>query len=449
MSINTTYLETLNKKDSKFNKIFFIMIKLFSHKPDVIQIGVGGYSSSGKTVLIDALFSIFDTNAIPQYMPKNHAGVFLDASEYLPAYSSHSVLRAQVSNYFHEDHATTDEGKWNENTHCAKLHFSGKKKIILIRNIPGEMFSVYCQQIGNEHKSLKTRFQEFLSVNKSYKKTIKKLFKFQIRSNDSEQKRIIENELNKIREAFFQFINLTTYTPADAIPKIEKNFFAFLFYFTADINIYCIKSKDLTDDEIRVANDNINNSFSSESDINNFVVCYTQFDRILSEKKLPDTTTPASSVENGKPTLKEQLLELFGAKKRANSLSNGANNDITNYWQTMNKFYEDVEKSEHKIIAQNDWNRIKSITGNGRYNWFYTSVAYNFKKEKFLDFQNQTLSTSDKWELANNNDRTPIGVLEVLLYILRRNGFKENNWKLALSKQDDRFATIRRKIGIE
>jgi hypothetical protein len=115
----------------------------------------------------------------------------------------------------------------------------------------------------------------------------------------------------------------------------------------------------------------------------------------------------------------------------------------------MNKFYEDVEKSEYQIITQTDWDSIKSITGNGRYNWFYTSVAYNFKKKKFLDFQNQTASTSDKWELSNNNDRTPIGVLEVLLYILRRNGFKENNWKLALSKQDDRFATIRRKIGIE
>lgn len=443
--MNTTYLEKLNKKGSKINKIFFKMIKLFSSKPDVIQIGIGGYSSSGKTVLIDALFSIFDTNAVPQYMPKNHAGVFLDASEYLPAYSNHSDLRAHVSNYFHQDHATIDEGKWNENTHCAKLHFSGKKKIILIRNIPGEMFSVYCQQMGNENKSLKTRFKEFISANKGYKKTIKKLFKFQISPKNLEHKSIIETALNEIKDAFFQYINLTNYTPADAIPKIEKNFFAFLFYFTADINVYCIKSKDLTEEEIKVANDNINNSFSSENDISNFIVCYTQFDRILSVKKLPDIAPEHIPNDENSGS---KFLKLLGVKKQANSSSNGTANEITNYWLTMNKFYEDVEKSEHKMIAQNDWNSIKSITGNGRYNWFYTSVAYNFNQNKFLDFQNQTAAALDTWKIENNNERTPIGVLEMLLYILRRNGFKENNWKLALPN-DIKFSTIRKKIGIE
>ena len=114
----------------------------------------------------------------------------------------------------------------------------------------------------------------------------------------------------------------------------------------------------------------------------------------------------------------------------------------------MNKFYDDIEKGKHEIIDRTKWNNIKDITENGRYNWFYTSIAYNFNQKKFLDFQNQTTTSSDIWSIHNNKQRTPIGVLEVLLYILRRNGFKENNWKLALPN-DIKFSTIRKKIGIK
>ncbi len=446
MSIDTTYFEEINRKDSNVKKKLFQMKeKLFSSKPDVIQIGIGGYSSSGKTVLIDAMFSFFDTSTIPAYMPKNHAGVLLNAYKWLPAYKSHSALRSSVDDTFHTDNKTIDKGEWDENTYCTKLCFGGKEKILLVRNIPGEMFELYFKKSTNDD-SLKVKFNHFINQNKKYKKEIQKLYKFQSNFDNTNLKNII----NEIRTTFFNHIKLSTIVDNATLLKIETNFYAFLFYYTSDINVYCIKSEGLTEDAHRINNDNIRNSHDRVEDIDNFIICYTQFDRILSEKKLPDIAIQTPSDENAKPTFKEQLLELFGAKKQVNSLRNGVNNEIINYWLTMNKFYIDIENRKHEIIDKTKWDGIKDTTDNGRYNWFITSVAYNFNQKTFFDFQNQTTTSSatDIWNINNNKQRTPIGVLEVLLYILRKKGFKENNWKLALT-QDIKFSMIRKKIGIK
>jgi len=451
MSINTAHLQKLNNRESKTSKIFLKMMNLFSGKPDIIQLGIGGYSSSGKTVLIDALFSFFDNMAIPGYMPQNDYGTLTEDFDGLPVYEKHGDLRRKVSNYFHHDNKTEDKGIWHENTHCAKLSFAGKEAIILIRNIPGEMFELYCRQSNNNSDSLKTQFKTFISKNGKDKKLLSNLFKFKIKGKDQDKSKIIEEIINKIRSDFFSFIDLNgTYSAQqETILKIEKNFFSFLFYYTSDYNIYCIKSKGLIDDERKNINDNI-----FGNDKNKFILCYTQFDRILIEKTLPEIITNNQAKElTVKGKLANHFFEAIGIKKNESNNNTKTVNEMERYWLVMEMLYEDIAKQQYKYINKVDWDGIKSVTPKHNFNWFFSSVAYNFKKKKFLNFENQSNVANGNngdtiWNLENNNERTPIGVLEILLFILKRKGFKESNWKLALPNSYD-YKTIRKKIGIK
>lgn len=451
MSVNIPYLSNLNKVTSQSKQKLSNMLSFISGKSDIIQIGVGGYSSSGKTVLIDAIFSLFSDAAIPEYMPKTHVGTFLNASDRLSAYSTHSDLRADVSISFHGDHATVDEGIWHENTHCAKLHFGNTEKILLIRNIPGEMFSDYFAKLGNDNKSLKSRFQTFIAENKEYKKIYKKLFKFEIEKGNPKQKELIEESITKLREAFFKSIKLETLVAGEGIRTIQRNFFAFLFYMTSDYNVYCIKSKGLADEEIKIAADNIFRANSEKSEFAKFIICFTQFDRILNANTLPEINhSNNGELESPQINFWKRVKNSFAEKKQETiNTTMIADTEIKRYWLTMNEYYSQIESNKFDLLNETDWKNLKKITGNIRYSWFYTSVAYNYSEKKFLGFQNQGTQTNvDVWSLQNNNERTPIGVLELLLYILRKNGCHENNWQLGLEAHP-KFKTIRRKIGIE
>ena len=444
MNINTSYFQRLNILKPKINQLTSNIVNLFRGKSDVIQIGIGGYSSSGKTVLIDAIFSIFDTMVIPGYMPDNFTGMLLDASEEIPAYSGHNTLRSDVSINFHTDHKTRDEGVWYENTYRAKLNFCSKKKILLVRNLPGEMFNVYYEASGNERKSLKTRFIDFIGEHKEYKKLYKKLFKFEYAKKDAEQKKTIENKLIEIRDAFFKNVGLANYINKDKIPTIEKNFFAFLFYLTSDYNVYCIRSKGMEEDEIKTANENIFSSNSGEKDGQKFMICFTQFDRIFRSRELPQIDLLSENEKIGKKKYMASLNELLGIKKEKNALLQET--EITKYWLAMNSLYIDLEKKEQSIVNTSDWNALKAITGNFRCSWFTTSVAYNLRERKFFDFENQDGNlSSDIWTLQNNNLRTPVGVLELILYILTKSGFKKSKWKLALPDEIE-FDKVIKKI---
>lgn len=435
MHINTTYFERLNafklKKDNMINQL----IKYFSGSSEVIQIGVGGYSSSGKTVLIDAIFSIFDKTGVPGYIPDSFTGVLLDASDDIPAYSSHNNLRAEVGNNFHTDHATRDEGFWWENTYHAKLSFCDKEKVLLIRNLPGEMFGIFYAESGNERKSLKTRFVNFISQHREYKRVYKKLFRFEFAKDDPEQYRKIEEMLLRIRDEFINTLTQQRLVTNDQIPEIENNFFAFLFYLTSDYKVYCIKSRGLEQEEIATANENIYNVASSTAESDRFIICFTQFDRIFTLRELPrlNLLTDGDGITQRKGLWAAFLRNIGYTREHKVPV---AETNIARYWLSMNILYKDLDAADQHVVNTADWKALKAITGRIRYNWFSTSVAYNYEAGRFFEFQNQEGNVSeDIWTWRNNGLRTPVGVLELILYILTKSGFNKNKWNLALPRE--------------
>lgn len=200
----------------------------------------------------------------------------------------------------------------------------------------------------------------------------------------------------------------------------------------------------MEEDEIKTANENIFSSNSGEKDGQKFMICFTQFDRIFRSRELPQIDLLSENEKIGKKKYMASLNELLGIKKEKNALLQET--EITKYWLAMNSLYIDLEKKEQSIVNTSDWNALKAITGNFRCSWFTTSVAYNLRERKFFDFENQDGNlSSDIWTLQNNNLRTPVGVLELILYILTKSGFKKSKWKLALPDEIE-FDKVIKKI---
>ena len=445
MSINTTHLENLNINDSKANKIFLKMASLFSKKSEVIQIGIGGYSSSGKTVLIDAIFSLFDKGLVPGYLPKSFTGGLYSTERFKGSYKDYASLRAYVSNQFHTDHATVDRGVWNENTHCAKLNFCNSERILLIRNLPGEMFRVYFEQDrANQNQSIKTLFREYIESVDTYKKIYRNLFKFQLTEKESNTGSTIQNKLTDMREDFIT--NKLSHLPETSLVSVRNNFFAFIFYMTSDYNIYCIKSKGREENEIRTANENIIRANKDEKEASRFMICFTQFDRILKQKQLPPSSAEYNATSLNVVGRLKKIVKDFLKDKEEKSNANHKGNELINYWLSMNALYKDIELEEPEFVEKVEWDNLKNITGNMQYKWFTTSVGYNFSQKKFFEFSNQDNSTStDIWTINNNNQRTPIGVLELMLYILTKSGLNRDNSHLPLPKEIQ-FNEVTKKI---
>jgi|GEM_PF-2402297 len=420
MSVNTTYLEALNKKDSKINKIFFKMIKLFTRKPDVIQIGVGGFSSSGKTVLIDAMFSFFDKMHIPGYIPKNFKGGFYEETEkdsnpFDGIYSDYDSLRSKVSRNFHKpNQETLDDGQWNTHTYYVHLSFCGKERLILTRNLPGEMFRIYFETQANtkDDKSLKMLFDDFIKVNKNYRSIYRTLFK---KANiDSREE--VERKMTEIRDEFIKTLSDKNIKQGSDLTEAKDNFFAFLFYVTSNFSIYCIKSKGRQGENTTASEkgkkeiENIYHGIRGNKG-SQFMICFTQFDLILNtDNKLPQPTN-------------------------RNSQSRDSNDKLMEYWLSMSELYTKINT---EIVNQDEWKKLNDLVGETTYNLFTTSVAYNYSASKFYKFinsdENGANNVDDVWKEENNGRRTPIGVLELILYILKKSGFDLKKSGLPLPK---------------
>lgn len=462
--MNTAYLDELGDPGSKTDKLFLKMKNIFT-KPDealdVIQIGIGGYSSSGKTVLIDAIFSLFSHIHIPGYMPRTFRGGFYATEKFQGAYGDFAILNGYVSNKFHTDHATADRGTWNENTYCAKLSFCGKERNILIRNLPGGMFRLFFEQSGNQNKSIKSLFNEFIASNKEYSKIYRDLYSFQMKEKKLNTPAQIELKIIEIRDAF---INAKLSDgPQERIQNIRENFFAFFFYMTSDYNIYCIKSNGRTQTEIESDNENINRVHKNKEDVGKFIICFTQFDRLLLQKVLPVpmAETPQENIKRNrwqrvKDLFREAIGKMPGGKSKKGSYDR--NNELIKYWLSTNELYRDLNGDSSLYVNQGDWNDLRNFIGSTTYKWFFTTVAYNFSQRRFFEFHNQgsavlpsgnngtgghsahatnaliTIPTG-VWTIANNNQRTPIGVLELMLYIFTKSGLKMKDSDLPLPKE--------------
>lgn len=435
-------------------------------KKEIIQIGVGGYSSSGKTLLIDAMMGLFDSAWFPYYMPKRHAIKLVPTGKppFCGAYQPYYKLRRDVSDRFHILSQTVDKGDWKENTYYARVtinknswfRVTKKKKILLIRNLPGEMFIQYFKPIGATEKSPKDIFDELLDRNEAYKSIYKDILNFQYSKNEEHiwqrtgkwlrrkwpLKRRLKNRRletgirdveEKIEELKKAFLDKIAVQGAEKV-NLSKNFAAFLFYVSSDFNLYCLKSADISNDEIK----NLNANIHPESP-ERFFVCFTQFDDVLSTPMLPviEADTHSQSSKNGTDRL----------------------SDLDRYWLTMELIYRDFSEKKPPIyVNEEKWKGIQNIIKRViSYKWFVTSIAYHGVEEKFYKFEKKpTAHSSDTpssqgvvgdgvWTQRDNWYRTSIGVLELMLHMFEQMGVEINNTKIKL---DRKFNNVYKKVHV-
>jgi hypothetical protein len=225
--------------------------------------------------------------------------------------------------------------------------------------------------------------------------------------------------------------------------NIEKYFYPFLFYYTSNVNIYCISAATqqlASADHYGIRLFNYRND-KIHKNKQQHIICITQFDRMLNENNF-----------------------------RLNLLHDGLKGDdseskSTKYWQQMNAIYHDLNKYKDGAVNHESpvdlekWDRLKAMvslwseSADPNRNWFITSVAYNYSRERFFRF-NTTLNNIESeigenvWNRQNFNSRSSVGVLEMMLYILNNWGVKHNRWNLDLSNTVE-LAEIRDKIGIQ
>jgi len=368
-----------NINNNKSNRMKLIK-KLF--KPKVIQIGVGGYSSCGKTVLIDAMFAALDKDGFPKYLPNTFVN-----SKYLSVaddifdgkYKDYGGIRKNVTTYFHSDNKTTDDGKWNCNMFWAKLK-ANKGCILLIRNLPGEMFNEYFngEYFGGK-ESIDSIFNTFISQNKEYKTKYKHFFDYSAFRDET------ENKIKSFKDVFVEYIknNYDEIFKHDNFKFVMNDFFAYLFYKSSDTVIRCIKSANRSDDEDKVNIDMMNYGGTKSNDY----FCMTQIDRIMLKK--------------GEVNLLKENFE--------------------QYAETMSKIYDDIDNETFEQIEKDKWNH-KGVDIDNRLPYF-TSVAFNIEQNNFLNFEGEK-NAIDKWERTINYQRTSLGVIELALNILKRHNVK-------------------------
>ncbi|MDR1652206.1 MAG: hypothetical protein LBS01_00890 [Prevotellaceae bacterium] len=369
-------------------------------QPEVIQIGVGGTTSCGKTVLIDAMFGILDVEMVPDYLPnepfKNNRSLNCDNDIFNGSYFTYEKLRKEVTNKFHEDNQTQDDGSWNFKTYWANLKCKRKKRILLIRNLPGEMFDDYFSEAQGAAKTntdtnifLDGIFDNFLGCNTKIKKVLSDIFTLRAYGNKTKQK------IDDIKTEFFDYIEQTypsiynkRKTDFDVnTGSIPKHFCAYLFYKSSQINVLCFKSSNTTNIE-KTQNTNMNNAKG--------IKCFTQFDTLL---------------------------------KNENSILFGNNKNYDKYAEIMSSIYSDIKNKEDKIIDKNKWEN-KGIKEENN-SFYLASVNYYLSEDKFYYFL-QDKTKTNKWDIPINCHRTSLGVFELVYYILSQCGIR-----LKKSKLDD------------
>jgi hypothetical protein len=397
------------------------------HLP-VIQIGVGGFSSAGKTVLIDAMFSLFANNLSPGYIPRTFkGGLYKVVDKFEGVFTQYTELRVGVSDTFHMTNETTDLGDWKENTHCGKLSFCGREVILLIRNLPGEMFRVFFEKPPSNLKSIKVQLEEFINAHAEYKHIYKDLYRFNLPGKKNNQVRHIKAKIIEIRDKFIAECRNNN-VPNETIDSVSTNFFACLFYLSSDYNVFCVRSSNsLSERERRVNNAGINfDSENPESD-KNYVLCFTQIDLILNGKELPSKAATEAINKEGQTSsgdLIEKKKRTWGAVNNQNNQEEGRvfeSADLLKYWKSMSLLYADLHFNAGLFFNKEEWRKLKNrnIGSNAKSKWFIASVAYNYSQQRFLSFKNQNSEEKEEiWNIENNNERTPVGVLELMLYIL-------------------------------
>ncbi len=425
---NEDYFDVVNNLNIR-EKIAWKLKRFFSksdRKLPVLQIGVGGFSTSGKTVLIDAMFMLFDHTLKAGYMPKKVSGLFKVDKKFQQSYDSHSTLRRIVAGKFHEGKGTQDAGKWNENTYAAKLRFCGKDIILLIRNLPGEIFNNYFTTPSDGGASVMSRLESFLQVNDKYSKIYRDIFRFDIPGKKNNTMESIEKLLNEIRDKFIAK-HLDFMVPTDRDTFRDKHFYALMFYISSDYHIYCIKSGDTDDFD--------NNGIFPENDDNSlrtYLFCYTQFDTLMKVDTLPEPSAAATDLDSG---FWASIRSIFSKKKVTIPESRRKKDKMLDYWLRMNQLYEDLENPDSNNINFDEWLTLRANTmGESEFRWFIATVAYNYSRQAFYQFEGQVAPhpTRKVWRKGINNERTPLGVLELMLYILFSWGKASNIKKLKM-----------------
>jgi len=423
MRINIQYVEQINYRQ---------MFKLFKNKKinektEILQIGVGGFTASGKTLLIDAILSLFGGKGErPYYIPNRfngriHTQIFSNGK-----YESFENLQNLVQKKFeYSELFTEDKGIWNENMYEGTLDFCGKQVTLIFRNIPGEMFRYYYSaNEGVKNISLNQHFRDFCAKeNVDFKNLFKKLDEKGI--NDIRDK-FFDEYLKKVEVSF----NWTQK------PKTHDNFYAYLFYRSSDSKIYCIKSSEK--EETAMESDRENITYLKYEPI----YCITQFDRIINKEKFLDFGISANINNkdgyNPSEGIKLWNKPLFQSSKKNIFLQGETpienKDDIRTYFKRMNKLYNETLNNKVNVITDKDqWDHITNHF-NGElsaYTCFLTSISFHKKEKIFYSFED----SNKKWIRSNFTNRTSFGVLEMMLHILGKSGFKLKNSKIPFTEE--------------
>ena len=409
--MNYRYINNINLKSNRMR------LCKRNKMPEVIQIGVGGAPLCGKTVLIDAMFSVLDTQDYPGYLPvKSNFSVDCSDDIFEGKYKNYAQLRNFVSSYFHDPSIKTEveEGRdFGSNTYWLNIQSNGKKCILLIRNLPGEMFDQYFNteffsQLPNR-MSLNVVFDNFVSQHEDYRTGQWKNF-FKSKS---------EQDLLNLKDAFKAYL-VNTYPLANdnTRTKLAENdnfqvttddFYAYIFYKSSDTMIRCVRANitDQTNDGKKSQEIKINNDMVNAGQMKNDYICITQFDRILE--------TPTSE------------FRFAGNQNRWHT-----------YATKMSEIYNDIKDNSFSKVKRLQWYEAKPQRLFQQL-YYISSVAFYWNeyeekdddKYKFLGFSED--ASTEKWQSTKNQYRTPLGVVELVSNIL-----KKHNITLPLPKLTDK-----------
>jgi len=417
--MNHPYIKNINKKTNcmKRFKIFSANMWQSIKKPfvrtRVIQIGVGGSPSCGKTVLIDAMFGVLDNQYYPKYLDSEFISsrtLHTKTDIFDGKYFRYTKIRDEVGAKFHIGEETTDNGTWNSHTYWAELRLKGmfwKKVLLIIRNLPGEMFAAYytMHKINNQDISLNHIFENYFIGNEEYKrkhKYYKDYFKHPVQ----------ETKIKEMKQDFYNYLSryeglsdtITTNWITDEIGdektrKITdsndgywgKNFYAYLFYKTSESLIHCVRSVEPEDSDIN-RNIEINRCMDN---IPERLLCITQFDRILDDKN--------SVVKFNR--------EVYYKK----------------YVSIMLDIYNDIENNTFEKVNKDKWQLLRLTD-----NYHLVSVAFNYTHGVFFNFTNDKSSQNgnegaDNWIIGNSHQRISLGVVELVSSVLDKSNIKLTN----------------------
>jgi hypothetical protein len=463
--INKQYVKDLN------NKIIFWKNKKKEKDSEikVIQIGVGGFISTGKTLLIDAMLSLFVDDIRPRYLPKKFKGKLNSKWDKL-GYTNYIGLLNLVRRKINQSDLKTpaEKGIWDLNTYEGILDFCGKKIRLIIRNIPGEIFGWYFAD--GDGNSLNSQFMEFCSEDK-YKNLFKErngegMAGKQNEKTTDPQGNLVDKWEGGIRDNFFDHI------------KKEKsgveydNFFAYLFFVSSDFNIYCRSSIEMNEIENEMKNEKkekeekeektkcINAAreyiLTRENHHEKFILAITKFDRIIDRDRFFNIDNRSSNNEKERNIIswiRDNIISQINNDEHANERNNGS--DLLDlYWTRMQNLYQDalLNIKEQKIINDKEnWEYlleqigIENLDGLQRdsYSFFLTSTAYHNSADKFFDY---TAEGECRWESRNIMRRSSMGVLEMMLHILHNSGFNLNESNIPFNKHTTIANKILRKL---